>query len=299
MSSTYTTNKNLAEPALGDTGWNSPLNSNFTIIDNCLGSRASVSLSSSNVTLSTAQIQSAIISFTGTLLTNVNVVFPAGVGGIWAISNFCYGGASNYYITLTTGGSGAIVSLQGRYGLFNVYSDGTNLALIDNTVPSGMIQAFGGQLAPSGWLACDGTSYSSAAYPALFFSIGYTWGGSGAAFNVPDLRGTFLRGTGTNTTGASSGATGPAIGTYNADTYLNHNHTITDPGHAHYSLGGGGLVSVGSTTGTTFTYGSGSGTLQYNTTTYSAVTGISVNTSTTGGTETKPKNYGVLYCIKT
>jgi len=33
--------------------------------------------------------------------------------------------------------------------------------------------------------------------------------------------------------------------------------------------------------------------------TASATTGISVNTSTTGGTETKPKNYGVLYIIKT
>jgi microcystin-dependent protein len=42
---------------------------------------------------------------------------------------------------------------------------------------------------PTGWLYCDGTSYSTSAYSDLFAAIGYSYGGSGASFNVPDLRG--------------------------------------------------------------------------------------------------------------
>jgi len=288
MSSTYTTNKNLAEPALGDTSWNVPLNSNFTIVDSCLGSSASFTLSSSDVTLTTSNIQNARIALTGTLLTNINVIFPAGVGGVWVLSNFCTG---NYSLTLKTASSGVTANIQGRYGFFSVFSDGTNIYLIDNSIPAGMIQAFGNTTAPGGWLICDGSSYSTSSYAALFASIGYTWGGAGASFNVPDLRGMFLRGTGTN--GTQSGAVGPSVGAYQADAYLNHTHAITDPGHAHIfnnpnsgssGAGSGLLLGIPSAT-----Y---SGT-------QSAQTGITVNSSTTGGTETRSKNYGVLYCIKT
>jgi len=42
---------------------------------------------------------------------------------------------------------------------------------------------------PTGWLYCDGGSHSTSTYSALFGAIGYTYGGSGASFNVPDLRG--------------------------------------------------------------------------------------------------------------
>ena len=56
-------------------------------------------------------------------------------------------------------------------------------------VPPGTIVAFAGSTPPAGWLLCDGAAKSSAAYPDLFGAIGYTWGGSGGTFNVPDLRG--------------------------------------------------------------------------------------------------------------
>ena len=48
----------------------------------------------------------------------------------------------------------------------------------------------------SGFLLCNGTSYSTTTYARLFLVIGYTFGGSGANFNVPDLKGAFLRGAG-------------------------------------------------------------------------------------------------------
>jgi len=54
-------------------------------------------------------------------------------------------------------------------------------------VPAGVIYSFAGGSAPTGWLICDGASYPTASYPDLFAIIGYTYGGSGANFNVPDI----------------------------------------------------------------------------------------------------------------
>lgn len=165
---------------------------------------------------------------------------------------------------------------------------------VDAAGPAGAIMAFAGSTAPSGWLKCEGQAISRTTYATLFAAISTTWGsGDGSTtFNVPDLRGMFVRGTGTNATGSSSGAAGPSVGSYAADTYLNHSHAITDPGHTHDLI----VNSSGFQAGAASAYASGTNTTL---TTQSKTTGISVNTSTTGGTETKPKNYGVLYIIKT
>lgn len=49
-------------------------------------------------------------------------------------------------------------------------------------------------LIPQGWAGCDGTTLTTIQYPELFAAIGYTNGGSGDGFNLPDLRGYFIRG---------------------------------------------------------------------------------------------------------
>lgn len=70
--------------------------------------------------------------------------------------------------------------------------------LASNGAPPGTIVAYaGGESVPPGWLVCDGSPLSSADFPELFAAIGTSWGaGSGAIanFNLPDLRGRFLRG---------------------------------------------------------------------------------------------------------
>lgn len=48
-----------------------------------------------------------------------------------------------------------------------------------------------------GWMYCDGRTLLTHLYPELFAALGYVYGGSGAQFKIPDLRGYFLRGTGT------------------------------------------------------------------------------------------------------
>lgn len=64
----------------------------------------------------------------------------------------------------------------------------------------GFVLPFYGETAPPGTLACDGSEISRAAYDELFQVFG-TKAGAGdgvSTFNLPDLRGMFIRGTGGN-----------------------------------------------------------------------------------------------------
>lgn len=71
-----------------------------------------------------------------------------------------------------------------------------NIAKLKQTKaePAGTIKMYGGATAPSGYLFCRGQSVAKVTYPELFSAIGYTYGGSGDVFNLPDFRGTFARG---------------------------------------------------------------------------------------------------------
>lgn len=174
--------------------------------------------------------------------------------------------------------------------------------------PPGEVASFAMGTCPAGWLAADGTAYSRSTYAGLYSKISTTWGsGDGSTtFNVPDFRGLFLRGTGTNanaTVVAAGGAVGPSLGSTNyvADAFQGHKHSVTDPGHNHTSQSGNFITTQGGTPPVS----GGSAGGQYNTTA-SNTTGLTVQSPTTDGTngtprtgaETVPKNYGVLYCIK-
>ena len=61
--------------------------------------------------------------------------------------------------------------------------------------PIGTVHAFAGTTAPEGWAMCDGSALSRTEYAALFAVIGTIYGaGDGSTFNLPDMRGEFLRG---------------------------------------------------------------------------------------------------------
>lgn len=61
--------------------------------------------------------------------------------------------------------------------------------------PAGMISFFANSSPPSGWLRCDGSAVSRTTYSDLFAAIGTLYGaGDGSTtFNIPDLRGEFIR----------------------------------------------------------------------------------------------------------
>jgi len=62
------------------------------------------------------------------------------------------------------------------------------------TVPTGSVFFVAMTSPPTGYIVCDGSSYSADTYPGLYSAIGHTFGGAGRTFNVPDLRGEFIRG---------------------------------------------------------------------------------------------------------
>jgi microcystin-dependent protein len=105
------------------------------------------------------------------------------------------------------------------------------------SVPTGAIMPFAGSTAPSGYLICDGASVNRADYPALFSTIGTTYGSaSGTTFNVPDLRGRtpIGAGTGAGLTNRVLGSTGGAeTVTLTIAQMPSHNHTGTITGGAH------------------------------------------------------------------
>jgi microcystin-dependent protein len=137
------------------------------------------------------------------------------------------------------------------------------------TVPVGSIQALayvpGAPIA--GWLYCNGDAVSRTTYADLFAAIGTTYGvGDGSTtFNLPDLRGVFLRGR-DDGKGYDSGR---AIGTYQADDNKAHTHTAS-------TFIGGSNWSISSNPGN-FNYGT--------------------NTTSSNGTEARPKNIAIHYVI--
>lgn len=72
--------------------------------------------------------------------------------------------------------------------------DGTKWDCANN--PAGTVQYFANTTAPNGYLECNGQAVSRTVYAELFAAIGTTYGvGNGTTtFNVPDLRGEFVRG---------------------------------------------------------------------------------------------------------
>ncbi|MEZ0190758.1 phage tail protein [Ralstonia solanacearum] len=75
-------------------------------------------------------------------------------------------------------------------------SSGTWTAWRQLVGQAGLIAYFARSTAPNGWLKANGAAVSRTTYAALFTEIGTTFGaGDGAnTFNLPDLRGEFLRG---------------------------------------------------------------------------------------------------------
>jgi len=153
--------------------------------------------------------------------------------------------------------------------------------------PAGTIIAFGGAEAPDGWLPCDGTLLDGTLpkYAALYAAIGIGYGGSTTSemFNLPDLRGRFLRGwdngAGNDPEAASRGAladggnTGDAVGTLQWDSVGSHAHDL--PIHSSitaYNQSGGYSVPQTGSGGTA--------------------------SSPAGGAETRPRNVAVNYIIK-
>ena len=63
-------------------------------------------------------------------------------------------------------------------------------------MPVGTIVPYGGETIPEGWFLCDGREISRSEYANLYNAIKTIWGfgDNSSTFNLPDMRGMFLRG---------------------------------------------------------------------------------------------------------
>ena len=161
------------------------------------------------------------------------------------------------------------------------------------SVPPGSIMAYMGTNPPTGWLLCDGSAVSRTTYSRLFGVIGIANGyGDGMnTFNLPDLRGMFLRGldgdagidleAAMRAAAKPGGNSGNAVGSLQQDQFKSHNHAN---GAFNRVLElSAGLNATATSTDVT----------------YNEPDIInSVPMMNAGGTESRPKNVYVNYIIK-
>jgi microcystin-dependent protein len=159
-------------------------------------------------------------------------------------------------------------------------------------VPVGTIMPYGGggdptnraELAKHGWLFCDGALLSQSLDSGLYNAIGTAFGGTKDSFNLPDLRGRFVRGVDDSTgrdpdasarTASNSGGNrDDNVGSVQNDTFKSHTHKYVSP------------VQWSNNSGNQMEYGGDIRAKQ------------EWETESTGGDETRPKNVYVNWIIK-
>ena len=140
-----------------------------------------------------------------------------------------------------------------------------------STVPTTTVISIASTVIPTGFLECNGAAVSRTTYSSLFAGIGTIFGsGNGSTtFNIPDLRGEFIRGW-DNGRGIDVDR---VFGSGQGDSFRAHSHNIT-----------GTSENINNTPGFHFY-----NTNQFNTT---------ASTVSAGGTETRPRNIALMFCIK-
>ena len=173
-------------------------------------------------------------------------------GAKLADKSISYKHLANNAVTAAQITNGAITSDKIAKDAVSVDKLEKKLALmIQSATPPGTISAFGGEDVPIGWMLCDGRPLSSKNYPDLYRAIstnwgaGYYWEGTSCLkkdncdFNLPDLRGLFLRGvtegrggvfgdpdSGSRIYAYIGGATGDYVGSYQKDALQVHSHKV-------------------------------------------------------------------------
>jgi phage-related tail fiber protein len=155
--------------------------------------------------------------------------------------------------------------------------------VVQTAVPVGVVQSFARITAPSGWLICNGDAIgttgtiqgvaasSLVSLRNMFLADSNPFGTTSGNPLLPDLRGEFIRGW----AGTRAVDTGRVFGSNQADEFKSHTHPFVEQGSSFRSV-----FNVTGGTGMDGAYD------------------ISRNTSATGGSETRPRNVALLYCIK-
>jgi microcystin-dependent protein len=194
-------------------------------------------------------------------------------------------------------------------------SDGSgNLSFtaLPQAVPTGSVHLMATTTVPSEYLKCNGAAVSRTTYAALFAIIGTTWGaGDGSStFNVPDLRGEFVRGW-DDSRGVDSGRSFASFQHSNNGAHSHSttaNTTISPAAHNHVFPGddqfanANGVGGWSNRTSGSFNYDaksqSGNGRV-YLTSDASLSANTTVTVHQDGGNEARPRSIAMMYVIKT
>lgn len=168
----------------------------------------------------------------------------------------------------------------------------TQIATQTSSVPVSTIIYVASPNAPAGYLKANGSQVSRTTYSALFAAIGtyYGAGNGSTTFNLPDLRGEFIRGW-DDGRGLDSGR---GFATTQTAQVAEHTHYMFT---SQFNISGGQIVSSPNSRvafkaanidpdNYDYTMGSSSGTAAY---------GV---TSVAGGADSRPRNMVMLACIK-
>lgn len=184
-------------------------------------------------------------------------------------------------------------------------------------IPVGALIYWPISVIPDGFIKANGATLSVTSYSSLFAKYGYTFGGSGASFKIPDLRGEFLRGW----DDGRGVDVGRALGTVQGSQNLAHNHNGVTGGqnasHVHYGntyTSGGHVHGRGESTTQNLIGGNSGAYVRLNnqaasTTEYAGdhshgfVTGSQSGDhghgiAQDGGGESRPRNFSAIILIK-
>ncbi len=216
MVSTFTPNIQLEEPARGDQVgvWDTPVNSNMTVLDLVSGGNATISVAAGSVVLAAAQYQARRLTLSSTLIASVTITFPTSFTKSYDIFNSATG-SSAFIITLQTTAAGGQVICAPPGECVEVFNTGTGLRYktLDRV---GAYWDYAGSSVPA-WVAgctvppylnCDGSTFSATTYPALAAILGST--------TLPDCKGrtryTLDQGAGRISSAATVGFSGSSVG---------------------------------------------------------------------------------------
>lgn len=198
------------------------------------------------------------------MLLNCSIdINPDGGGVRSTLQIFVANGSGNFYWRII---SDTVVQAWKE-----VLSQAAFTAHLDSMV--GMVAPFASLPVPSGWFICNGGVVNRTTYSKLFAKIGTTYGvGDGSTtFNLPDLRGQFVRGWDVGRGLDPS----RVLGSDQNDQFQEHTHTAT-------TIATSGMNDLAA--GSDFPRQVGTKLL---------------NISNAGaGTETRPTNVAMVYCIK-
>ena len=193
-------------------------------------------------------------------------------------------GLGNKTLKQYSSSGGKVAAVIAANQLADVEYDGVDMVIInplpvpvEGLVQPGTVIYIAKNTPPTGYLKANGAAVSRATYAALFSAIGTTFGvGDGATtFNLPDLRGEFIRGW-DDSRGVDSGR---VFGSAQTDDLKSHAHQWNQYAMNSLDTTGGPQIVGADSGGSSLGWSSGA-------------------ISNTGGTETRPRNIALLACIK-